>query len=291
MNVEWDIPMELLTPYGTLPFNDEIGGGNTVQLLLDPARCQTSAGIRLTRDPFSQRDGSIVHREFTEGYAVHMAGWIMADQDTPACAADLRETWETLQMHLHVLLGNDPGGVLTGDNNRLIWTPSGTGGVNRLLGDVRLLEEAQTSFDAGITQFAFALHSRFPYAISITEHTESISQGSSTVLANGGNVPTFPNFKIYGPLAGFAQITNETTGQTFVYDTALPGASIIDVGDYGFVGTFAENMYLNGAGLNLKPGIDVEQSDFWPLVPGNNNVSVDGDTGISIDVIWNDAWY
>lgn len=283
--------MEILTPYGTLPLNAPIGGGNDVSIVLDPARCQTSAGVRLTRDPYSQNDGSVVHREFTEGYAVHFAGWLMLTESQPACDSDLRETWETLQMHLHVLLGNDPGGVLTGDNNRWIWTPSGMGGENKLLGNIRLLEEAQASYDSGITQVAFAVHSPFPFAISETERTESIGQGSSTVILNGGNVPAYPNFKINGPIAGFAQITNETTGQTFIYDTSFPGASIIDVGDYGFVGTFAENIYLNGAGLNLKPGVDVENSDFWTLAPGNNTVSVDGDTGISIDIIWNYTWY
>jgi hypothetical protein len=292
VNVEWGIPFVLTTPYGVLNINDY---GNPmadsgVTLKLDPSKCGTSAGIRLTRDNRSQKDGSIVHREFTEGYTIHFGGWLMLEPDVPACDADLRAAWDEIQLHMHVLLGNDQH--LDGDTSRLTWQPTGFGDT-RLLGDLRLLEEAQAAVGEAITEVAFALHSPYPYAISGTENTETlVDVGASAVITNGGNVPTFPVFKIHGPIAGMAQLTNVTTGHTFIYDTALPGASVIDVGDYGLVGTFAENIYLNGAGLNLKPGVDVEQSDYWPLAPGPNTVQIEnGDSGVTIDVIWNDAWY
>ncbi len=291
MNVEWDIPFDLTTPYGVLHLNDfdNPDGVSGVTLKFDPGKCSTSAGIRLTRDNLSQKDGSIIHREFTEGYTIHLAGWAMLDNDTPACAADLRIFWQEVQRAMHALLGNDV--TLDGDNARLTWTPTAYG-QDRILGNVRLLEEATCQIDEAIAEVAFALHSPYPYAIDATENTETITEGAgSVVLTNGGNVPTYPNMKLNGLIVGQARVNNETSGKSFVYDTGLPGAQIIGLGDYGFVGTFLENIYLNGAGANLKAGVDVEQSDFWALEPGDNTITVEGDSGITVDVIWNDAWY
>lgn len=291
MNVEWDIPFTITTPYGDLTIGDfsnpePLSG---VTLALDPGKCGTAAGLRLTRDNIPQGDGSIIHREFTEGYTMKFGGWAMLDRDTPACAAELRVFWEEVQRHMHVLLGNDV--PLNSDNARIGWQPTGFGDT-RLLTNLRILEEAVASVEDVITTVAFALHSPFPYAISGTEQTTPAQEGGgSVVVTNGGNTPAFPNFKIYGPLVGFVQITNVTSGKTFVYDTALPGASVIAGGDYAFVGTFAQNIYLNGDEDNLKPGVDVQQSDFWTLEPGDNTITVDGDSGVQVDIIWNDAWY
>ncbi len=288
MNVEWSIPFAITTPYGTLPLNsEEIVSG--VTLVLDPAKCGTSAGIRLTRDNISQGDGSIIHREFTEGYVMRFGGWLMLDKDTPACDSDLRSIWEEIQRHLHSLLGNDV--PLDGDNARITWQPTGYGDT-RLLGNIRLLEEAVATLDGGITDVAFAIHSPYPFAVSGTEQMETVTEGAgSIVITNGGNVPAYPNMKLNGLIVGQARVNNETSGKSLVYDTALPGAVVIGLGDYGFVGTFAQNIYLNGSGLNLKPGIDVEQTDFWTLEPGDNTISLEGDSGITADIIWNDAWY
>jgi Siphovirus-type tail component, C-terminal domain len=288
MNVEWDIPFLLTSPYGTFPFN-EPEGISGMTLVLDPTKCSCSAPIRLTADNVSQGDGSILHREFVEGYQMRFGGWIMEAQDQPACAADLRSFWDELQRHLHALLGNDV--ALDGDNSRVQWTPTDYG-QDRLLAELRLLEEAVAAYDGGVTSVTFAIHSRFPFAVDALEQTQRVEEGGgSEIVVNGGNAPAYPLFKFYGPIAGEVQISNLTRDQTWIYDTALPGASVILVGDYGLAGTFAQNVYLNGAGANLKPGVDVEQSDFWTLAPGPNTISVDGDSGVQVDIIWNNAWY
>lgn len=292
MNVEWDIPFLLTSPYGDLPFNDYANPEpvSGVTLKLDPSKCSTSAGLRLTRDNLSQRDGSIVHREFTEGYTIHLSGWAMLDDDTPACGADLRAFYQELQRAMHALLGNDV--VLDGDNARLAWSPAGYG-QNRLLTELRVLEEVTVQIEEAIAEVSFALHSPHGYAIDALQQMENITDiGSSVVITNGGNTPTYPAILINGLVVGSAEIANAANGKTFVYDTGLPGAQIIGLGDYAFISTFGESVYLNGSGANLKAGVDVEASDFWPLEPGDNLISLpSGDSGLSVDIIWNDAWY
>lgn len=281
MNVEWNIPFELTTPYGTFPLNDA-GGTSGVSFVLDPTKCAMFAGIRETSDPKPQAHGSILHREFSEGFSMRLGGWIMLDRDTPACDADLRAGVDELQLHLNALYGADHD--LDGDNARIQWTPSSYG-QDRLLGDIRLLEELVPTFDpaGGPTEFSFAVHSPFPYAL---DQAETITSLSATI-SNPGNCVVYPNFKVHGPVSSFL-IINETTGQVISYDDSFPGAVPIGGGDYAFIGCFANNIFLNGSGSNLMAGIDVETSEFFGLYPGPNQITIDG--GVTAEMIWNAGW-
>lgn len=282
MNVEWDIPFTLTSPYGTFDFNAQESESG-MWFVLDPTKCQVFHGIRQTTDPIPQANGSIVHREYTDGYSIRMGGWIM-EQPTDgiaACGADLRGAWDALQKHLHALLGGDV--ALNGDNSRIQWTPTDYG-QDRLLGDLRLFEELTPTHDpgGGPIEFSFALHSPFPYAIDETEHTDAID----VTIDNPGNCLVYPNIKVYGPVAAFT-INNLTTGQVFNYDDSQPGAVAIGGGDYAFLGHFANNIYLNGDQVNLMAGVVIDESEFFGLIPGENIITIDTTTA---DLIWNAGW-
>lgn len=284
MNVEWDIPFTLTSPYGILDLN-VIDGTAGAAFVLDPTKCLAFAGVRSTIDPMPQAHGSIVHREYSDGYSMRLGGAIMLEKDVPACGADLRAAWDALQLHLHALLGGDAasGIVLSGDNNRLQWTPTDYG-QDRILGDVRLLEELTPTFDpaGGWVDFSFALHSPFPYAVDQHEDSPSLD----VTIDNPGNCVVYPNFKVYGPTTDFV-ISNVTTGQEIRYDSSQPGGVAIGGGDHAFIGCFANNIYLNGASTNLMAGIDIENSEFFGLIPGTNVLEISGATA---DVIWNAGW-
>ena len=56
---------------------------------------------------------------------------------------------------------------------------------------------------------------------------------------------------------------------------------------YAEIDTFRNTIYQNGAGANLKDGLDVEMTDFFGLVPGNNVITISGG---SVTVLWQAAW-
>lgn len=278
--VEWQIPFLLTSPYGTLA----LGAGTGY--LFDDSRCSAGAAIRQTSDDIPQGSGRILHREYVSGYEMRIGLSFMDAPDQPSCAASLREKWEALQLHLGGLLceftfeENDVG------NRRLQWTPADYG-QDRIMIATRLLEELKTTTqDGAITGASFALHSPLSYVVDETENTESISAGGSATITNPGNVPIYPNVRVNGAASSFTY-TNETLGLAMVYDDTLPGAITIAGGDFGFFGHFANNAYLNGDEDNLKAGIGISDSDFFPLLPGANLISADG---ADIDVIWNAGW-
>ncbi len=279
MNVEWNIPFELLSPYGTFPLNSA-GGTSGVSFVLDPTKCAAFAGIRETSDPMPQAHGSIIHREFSEGISMRFGGWVMLDRDVPACDADLRAAFDELSLHLHALYGADH--VLGNDNARVTWSP--TSANDRILADIRLLEELTPTFDpaGGPTEFTFAVHGKYPYALEEGETQTALS----ATISNPGNCVVYPNFKVYGPCTTFT-LTNEETGQIILYDSGLPGAVAIGSGDYAFVGCFANNIYLNGDQVNLMAGVDIEFSEFFGLYPGSNQITI---TDATADMLWTPGW-
>lgn len=284
MNVEWNIPFELTSPYGTILLNaaNDFTSGEDIWYVLDPKKCVAFAGIRQTSDPMPQAHGSILHREFTEGYSMRLGGeiFVQPTDGVPACGADLRRAWDELQLHLHALLGADV--ALTTDNARLAWTPTDYG-KDRLLTATYLLEELTPSQEGGgPVGFSFAVHSAFPYAVEEGESTDALD----VTIWNPGNCVVYPNFKVYGPCTNFT-LANETTGQIFLYDGGLPGAVAIGGGDYAFVGCFANNIFLNDDQVNLMAGVDVEFSEFFGLQPGLNEITI---TDATADMLWTPGW-
>ena len=117
--------------------------------------------------------------------------------------------------------------------------------------------------------------SPFPYAIDFTQEDDTTS--GSIVLNNTGNTPFYPVFKVTG--GGAFTLSNDTTGFAIVYTGSYSGYAEID--------TFRNTIYENGNGANLKDGLDVENSDFFSLVPGNNVISISGGT---VEILWQAAW-
>jgi hypothetical protein len=278
--VEWNIPFTLTSPYGTLAMSSGTG------YVFDPARCSAGAAIRETRDDIPQASGGILHREYVSSYEMHIGLVFMDAPDSPACAASLREMWEALQLHLGGLLCEQQFEEDDVVNRRIQWTPEGYG-QDRLMVNVRLLEELKVvGVQDAQTTASFALHSPYPYVIDQTLTTTTITDGSTVTITNPGNTPIYSDFKVYGATSAFTY-SNVTYGFDMIYDSSLPGAIPILGGDFAFFGHFANNVFLNGNLDNLIAGVDIENSDFFPLMPGANDITING---ADMDVLWNAGW-
>jgi hypothetical protein len=82
-------------------------------------------------------------------------------------------------------------------------------------------------------------------------------------------------------------ITNATTGQQFVYNSALPGAIAIAGGSYAEIDVFKNSIFRNGNLTNLKAGVDELNSEYFSLALGTNSVQI---AGCDMDVLWAPAW-
>lgn len=283
MQVEWEVPFLLTSPRGTLKFNEQ---EDVTQgyFLLDPSKCSAVSASRATFDQVAQRSGTILHRQYREGYILTLGGGMFQAKDNAACGALLREMWDILGLHTNALeceIAVDEDDVA---DRRIQWTPTGYG-QDRILTDIRL-NEAPTETVDGFTTFQFSVHSPWPYAIDQTETTTPVANGANVTITNPGNCPIWPNFKVYGAATDFTY-SNLSYGFQLAYSSSFQGAEAIGGGDYAFFGHFANNVFLNGNSDNLIAGVDFINSDFFPLLPGDNVVHI---TGAHMDVIWNAGW-
>ena len=278
MIADWNVPFSLLSRYGTLVFNTEQAEG---MFNLVKERCQVDIGVRANRSDIPQGDGSILHRRWLTGVEIQLAVQLWANDGEVACAT----TTPTSQDMLDLLILHARAAQNADDNeSRLFWTP--TGQPVRLLDDLRLAEYPQLSFQQGVPEVRFTVGSGFPYAIDFTQTSTPITDGGGSVLTNAGSAEFWPVFQVQGPATSF-EIQNATLGLSLIYDSTLPGASAIGGGDYVEIDTFRNTLYLNGDEDNMKPGLDVQNSDFFPLGPGDNDVSIDG---ADMNVLWQSAW-
>lgn len=280
MIAEWDVPFRLTSPRGTLDFNTEDSGSGGL-FVLDAAKCEAIAPLRFVRDSIPQASGSILHREYVEGYTLKLVGKLMEERDKIACKSLIREMWDELGLHTNALLCELHADENAVDERRIQWSPTDYG-QDRILLYVRMFEGATLSFD-DLPTFSFALHSPFPYGVDATETTTTIVDGATVTIDNPGNCPIYPNVKAFGPATAFTY-RSETLELEMIYDDSRPGAVTIAGGDYAFFNHFANSAYLNGDEGNLKAGIDPEASDYFPLLPGENEISA---VGADIDLIWN----
>lgn len=278
---EWDIPFALTSPYGTLVLNGPVSDGP--RYLLVPQACQMGAELRIETDNVPQGDGSILHHRFETGYACVLAVELW-DGDAFACGEVAREMVDVLNLHVRGLLN-------AGDNEgRLIWTPSGA--VNRMLDDIRQAARLQVGLnDAGCTVATFAVDTQYPYAQNEAEETPaSIADGATATLTNSGTTDYYPVMRVHGPAVEF-NLFHDTLSTVLHWDTAYPGTPPIPGGSYAEVDFFRNTIYMNGDEDNLLSGLDMLSSSFWPLEPGDNDVTVvifGG--GASADILWASAW-
>lgn len=282
---EWDVDASLVTPQGTLVFNDQTS--NEGYFIQDKDGCQSGIEIRAEKYGVPQGDGSILRRRFTTGYQLQLQLNLFESFQNPACKTtdpSSREMYDLIALHVRSIL--DGGG-------RYLWTP--TGAAQRLLDDLHLLTPPALVVNDAYTQVTFTLDSPYPYAIDFEQTLTQFSEADpDQTLDNTGTAPFYPVWKVYGPITYFT-ILNVTTNEEIVYDGTLPGAIPIPDGSYAEINTFRNTVYLDGDQTNLKPGVDIELSDFFPLEVGENDILVDGAGGTypvpDVDCLWQAAWF
>lgn len=273
--IEWSNPATLRTARGDLDLNTAESPG-VARYLLDKTRCEVTRGLRVTSDPVPQGDGEIFHRRFTDGTELQLAVQLWHGSK-PACGAEARLMYEALALQLSTML-NEPGRFLT--------TPTDYGD-ERMLDQARWLSPMKLEYGPNDLHIVtFAIDSPFPYLIDGTQLTQTVEHLATESIFNLGNADFYPVIKAHGDAALFS-IENLTTGQQIRYDWTRPGAVPIDLGDYAEIDTFRNTVYLNGDEASLKAGIDVELSDFFVLVPGENEIAVDG---VDAEFLVNHAW-
>jgi hypothetical protein len=293
-NLEWEVAHELVSPYGSVKFNDvDAVTGRVFRIQSDTYRMVPS--LRVTQDNVSQADGSVLHPRWTSGLVtiVQVAYNIMVDPSqpvgemTPACGNDLREMHDELVLHLNAIRRND-------DANRLYWTPTGLGD-RQLLANIQLLAMWDPSYDLAGTEamVAFAVESPFPYAIASTQVSTVITDGSTVAITNAGTCPFSPVVQIDNQGSNPITLTNlddlddDGNPLSVVYDDTRPGAIAIPGGHYAELDFFQGTCFEDGSGADLIAAIDPTLTDFWHLNPGANNIVI---TGADCTVLSNDAW-
>jgi hypothetical protein len=275
---DWTVPFLLTSQVYSATLLDintplTFSAGQGVYLLREDG-CSLKNTVRETKNDVPQADGAILHRRFVSGMEMTLAIQLWESTDHPACDALLQEMLDTLMGYLFNLIN-------AGDNQgRISWQPDGVNA--RMLDDLRLFTYPEESHPGTLVEIGVTLDCELPYAEDLTQLNPVVSG----VVTNGGNRPTYPVWKIDGPFTSFG-LQNTTTGDEFIYNGTLPGATPVGPLEYLEINTFKNTVYLNGAGLNYKPGIDMANSDFFTLPPGNNTIVV---TGASGHALVNAAW-
>ena len=267
-----------------LPLNQvwSLRGGEQVIYRLRPDACSLTNSVRETKDFIPQSDGAILHRRFAGGMEMQLTIQMWLQGDIIACDFELQQMIDTLNGYLYGLMN-------AGDNEgRVSWTPSGMSA--RMLDDIRLLSYPVESQSPGAPyETVVTVDCALPYAENLTQLTTALPG----TLANLGNRPTFPVYQIYGPYDGFV-LTNTTTGDVLEYDGTQPGASTVAALHYIEIDTFRNTMFLDGSGANRDAGLVMVDSDFSPLVPGNNVMTLTFTAGgagnASSQALVNAAW-
>jgi phage-related protein len=265
--IEWNVASSLTTPEGTLDLED---GAALDGYVHEADSCDAGLTVRSTVENIPQGDGDLIHSRFKGGYVLRLS-WQLWDGGSIALGTTRREMYEELLLHLNALMNAD---------GRYRWTPTG-GSDDRILDGLRLLEWPDPAVvQDSLKRVTVALDTRYPYALDLTE-VDVVVAGSGTVT-NDGNVPYFPVIEVAGPFTAFT-LTNETVVDDdgnplqIVYDDSLPGAAAVASGHVAEITTFGGGKaYLDGSGANLKKGIDVTASEFFPLAVGDNTITLTG---------------
>lgn len=268
---DWTVPATLASMYGDLNLNAATGD----RYLLVPNGCDMWWDVRGQQVNVPQQDGSLVQERFFTGTRLKLLISLWED-DSPACNDTLTRMMDLFTKHAASM-------VRAAASGRFLWDPEGDD--IRLLDYMQIFDREQWDWSNPDTRVTVTFDSPFPYAIDFTQISTNITGSSG--LNNVGNVPFYPVFKVNGASSSFT-LSNNTTGLSIIFNSALPGASAIPGGSYLEIDTFRNTAYLNGAGANYKPGIDVQNSDFFPLVPGTNVIQITG--APSVDVLWQAAW-
>lgn len=257
----WNVPATLASVYGDLSLN----AGTGDRYLLVNSECDMWQDVRAQLLNIPQADGSLNQDRFSTGTRLKLVVSLWHDEDI-ACDDDLTRMVDTLTKHAWSMLHIAWAG-------RFLWEPVGAN--VRMLDYMQVSERMQWDYKNADVRATILFDSPYPYGMDFTQQNPSFS--GSQVLDNTGNTTFYPVFKVTG--GGPFTLSNDTISQSIVYTGSYSGYAEID--------TFRNTIYENGDGANLKDGLDVQNSDFWGLVPGNNVVSISGGT---VEVLWQPAW-
>ena len=284
MIANWSDLNVLRSPRGILPLNASSGD----RYLTLNARCDSGADLRVTFDNIPQADGQLNHRQYLTGYKMRLALALWVGSE-PACGEDATRMLDALGYQLDGLRNPDT----SVGPARIVWTP--TGYASRMVNEIVLMEKPVVTVEPGgaegIVTVTFGVVSAFPYEMSESEQTPATLVGGTGLgdtLTNTGTTQFWPVFRVHGPTHEF-WLYNLTTGKALHYDASMPGGSIIGTSEYVEIDMFSGTVVLNGnVDDDFIAGIDFENTEFWTLVPGGNDVAVVG--AASTTVLWNDAW-
>lgn len=285
-NVEWDVPMTLLSPYATLDLNTVLPlvGNDAPFYMVQPPYQIVPAKFRPVSDSISQADGSSLQPPYIDGlvatlsvkYYVATRGDPAAKE--PACAEDLRLMHQTLMGVLNSLRAYtaDPQA-----QQRYLWTPTGLGD-RRMLTDVLLASWPTVAYDGKEVTVTFSLGTPFPYAVDATEIDTVIADGTYVGVTNNGNAADSPVIEVAGATSVFT-IENMETGEIVAYNgSTIPG------GHFAEIDFFKGTIFLDGSGADLIDGFDPNITDFWLLAP--NTTTMVHVVGANITVKSSNSW-
>ncbi len=282
--IEWDQSGYLNTPIGNLLINQPITDLGSFMAV--PSKCKVQRSLRVTSDPIPQGDGEILHRRFSDGIELQIVLelWKVVDPDPslgePACGEDLRLMLEHLGLYLQAILNG---------RGRWFWLPSGYGDY-RMLDECRWLIDVTRELDSRRTTVTFTIDSPFPCFIDATEQFGSdttIASGDTVVLTNDGNHETYPVIEVYGTTSAWSVVNASLVDQNGNPLALIYAGTTITTPDFAEVDVFRNTIFLNGNQSDLAAGIDAEESDYFFLRPGDNEITA---VGADVAFKFNNAW-
>jgi phage-related protein len=244
------------------PYAPGVGNGYLIQKItgLD------GAPIRNPMDSRPHKSGGIGHAFLRDFRVFTIEGIVMAETNAIRTAMEdkLRGVAESLMK----------------DQGRCFFIPSGQ--ATRFL-EVKHYEAVENSdFPFGLSGphgFQITFVADRPYPLTYTQIVTNLPDGIATAVGNAGNAETWPVVKVFGPSSGFTLQRADGTNITW---TGTLGAGV-----YIEIDMFKETMYNNGDEADRLGGLDLENSDFFPIPAGGDTLTV---TNATASVLANAAW-
>lgn len=230
--------------------------------------------------PFPRKPGALSGRHLPDAKMIEF----VIEVTGPMASSDLADRIETVMSTFNAFQYPDPDE----DNDKLVFKYAGFAEqfircrpVRReLVGGRRFITEL------GARQIAVQLSAYDPRRYSTTE-TDSGVETSTFVVANAGDVTTYPRIVFTTSAGGHARLTNTTTGDVVYIVGAGASATVTARMDRVSRGDIAGLLIHEGASTDIYTKWVLPRALFG-LVPGNNNLDLD--IGAGVRVYHYDAW-
>ncbi len=139
----------------------------------------------------------------------------------------------------------------------------------------------------------FAASAGLSYPVTYPKAYGAGGSGTGTIINNAGDWETWPTLKINGPSSGTLTdpiVENVTTGKKI--ELNANGGVSIGVGQQLIIETHPVRRSVLFATGASRYGRLSDASEFWPLIPGDNELRFRGSgstTGATVDVEWRSA--